>query len=227
MVILVVGDVDPQKVFEEVDAGIKPTKPQAEIKRIFPSEPDKLNTDYAEQALALSMPQFQMGFKDTQLRTRGQACLINEVSIKLLLEMIMGKSSELYNKLYGEGIINSSFDFDYTGEENYAFSLFGGESKDPVMARDKIAEEISKIINKGLSKDSFERIKRAMKGRLIRQLNSIERISHQFISVYFKDINIFDYIDIYDKITFESINEVLKQHFNIDNLALSVIKPVK
>jgi len=45
--------------------------------------------------------------------------------------MIMGRSSSLYNELYNEGLINNTFDFDYTIEENYAYSAFGGESKDP------------------------------------------------------------------------------------------------
>lgn len=227
MIILVVGDVDPTSVFEMVEKGIETKESKPEIKRIFPEESARLNKAYIEQKLEVSTPLCQMGFRDTQLRTRGRDCLINEVSVKLLLEMIMGKSSKLYNKLYAEGLINGTFDFDYTGEENYAFSMFGGESPDPAGLRDRIAEEITKIQREGLDRGSYERIRRAMKGRFIRKLNSVENISYQFISVYFKDINIFDYIDIYDKITFESVNEVLKRHFNTDNLALSVIKPVK
>ena len=64
-----------------------------------------------------------------------------------------------------------------------------------------------------------------MTGKFIRALNSVERISHAFISVYFKGVIIFDYFDVYDKITFEYVNEIFKEHFRLDNLALSVIKP--
>lgn len=225
MVILVVGDVDPEKVFEQVESGIKPSRPQQEIKRIFPSEPAKINMNYAEQVLAVSMPQFQLGFKDTDFNSKGVECLKREVAVKLILDMIMGRSSEFFNKLYGEGLLNTTFEFDYTIEESYAFSIFGGESSDPAAVRDRMSENIKSIMKKGLNKEDYERIRRAMFGRFIKQLNSIERISHTFISVYFKGVNIFDYLGVYDKITIEYVNEVFRQHFNLDNLALSVIKP--
>lgn len=225
MVILVVGDVEPQSVFEQVASSIKPAKPQNEIKRIFPNEPAGVFKNYAEQVLAVSMPQFQMGFKDNKLDTKGFEALRQEVAMKLLLEMIMGRSSELYNNLYSEGLLNSSFDYDYTIEECYAFSIFGGESSEPLAVKSRLLEAISMLKKNGLEKGSYERIKKAMFGRFMRQLNSIERISHNFISVYFKGMSIFDYLGVYDKITIEYVNEIFYQHFNEDNLALSVIKP--
>ncbi len=225
MVILVVGDVEPEKVFQQVQSGIKPVGPQAEIKRIFPSEPAKVNQSYIEQALAVSMPQFQMGFKDGKFNSKGIECLNREVAVKLLLEMIMGRSSEFFNRLYEEGLLNNTFDFDYTIEESYAFSIFGGESSNPSAVRDKLVESLRDIRRKGLDKQSYERIRKAMYGRFMKQLNSIERISHTFISIYFKYVNIFDYLSVYDKITFEYVNQVFYEHFDLDNLALSVIKP--
>jgi Predicted Zn-dependent peptidases len=225
MVILVVGDVEPQSVFEHVAASIKPVKPQGEIKRIFPEEKASINKKYTEQVLAVSMPQFQMGFRDNKLDTKGVENLKQEIAVKILLEMLMGRSSEFYNTLYNEGLLNSSFEYDYTIEENYAFSVFGGESSDPLAVRDRFSDVLNKVARNGLDKESYERIKKAMFGRTIRQFNSIERISHNFISVYFKGVNIFDYLGVYDKITIEYMKEIFDGHFNLDNLAVSVIKP--
>ncbi|MCR4434574.1 MAG: pitrilysin family protein [Clostridiales bacterium] len=227
MVVLVVGDVDPQSVFEQLEASIKETRSKQEIKRIFPEEEKGVNTHYIEQSLEVSTPLFQMGFKDHMFELKGTDLLKHEVAVKLLLEMIMGKSSGLYNRLYGEGLINSTFEFDYTIEENYAFSMFGGESAHPDRVRERILDEIEHLRKNNLDKSSYERIKKAMVGRLLRQLNSVERISHLFISVYFKDVNLFDYFDVYDKITFEYISEVFREHFNREHMALSVVKPVK
>lgn len=227
MVVLVVGDVDPEKVFEQVERSIKTTQSKAEIKRVFPpEEPTSVNQEYIEQKLAVATPMFQMGFKDSRLDSKGLESLKREIAVKLLLEMIMGRSSSLYNQLYNEGLITSNFDFDYTIEENYAFSVFGGESPDPLKVRDRISETIRNLQKNGLDKSGYERIKRAMTGRFLRQFNSVERISHTFITVYFKGVNIFDYFDVYDKITLEYVNGIFKEHFNLDNLALSVVKPV-
>lgn len=226
MVMLAVGDVDPQKTFEEVERSIESKQVKEAIERLFPEEPAGVGKNYVEQRLAVSLPLFQMGFKDSGFNSRGQDALKREIAVKLLLEMIMGKSSELYDRLYGEGLINTSFDFDYTIEESYAFSMFGGESTDPQKVREHIIKEIDRYKKNGLSRDDFERIRKAMKGRFIKQLNSVERISHLFIPTYFKGSQMFDYYEVYDKITFEYINEVFERHFNFENMALSVIKPV-
>ena len=226
MVILVVGDVDPEKVFGQVEKAIKTTSPIGEIQRIFPQEESKIHKSYVEKKLAISMPMFQAGFRDDSADTKGVEVLKREVAVKLLLDMIMGRSSDLYNDLYNQGLINGSFDYDYTIEENYAFSMFGGESPDPQKVKEMISGAIRGLRESGLDKNHYERIKRSMNGRFIKQMNSVERISHSFISVYFKEVNLFDYLEVYDKITFEYVNEVFNSHFNLEKLALSVIKPV-
>jgi predicted Zn-dependent peptidase len=88
-----------------------------------------------------------------------------------------------------------------------------------------ILGELEKINKQGLDIESYERIKRSMTGKFIKSLNSVERISHAFISVYFKGVILFDYFDVYDKITFEYVKEVYHEHFKEENLAVSVIRP--
>lgn len=226
MIIVVVGDVDAKKVFEQIEQSITTNTSKPEIKRIFPDESDKINKSYVEQKLAVSMPLFQMGYKDTTSCSKGMDCLMREIAIKILLEMIMGRSSKLYNELYNEGLINNSFEFDYTIEANYAYSAFGGESKEPLKVKERLLEEIKSLEQKGLQRETYERIRKAHKGRFVKQLNSVERIAHNFVSVYFKEVNIFDYMEVYDKISFEYVNKVFREHFTPDKLAMSVIKPV-
>ncbi len=225
MVILVVGDVNPNEVFAQVEKSIKTAEGAGEIKRIFPEEANRIHKEYVEQTLAVATPLFQMGFRDDRLPGKGIEALRQEIAVKLLLEMIVGRSSKLYNDMYAEGLINSTFDFDYTLEETYGFSMFGGESRDPLKVKERILAEIKSFAEKGLDQNSFERVRKAMQGRFVRQMNSIERISHLFMSVYFKGANLFDYLDVYDKITFEYVNEIFGSHFTMDKMALSVIKP--
>ncbi len=225
MIVLVVGDVEPEKIFEQVSKNIKTRESKGEIKRIFPDEPDKINKDYIEQSMSVSTPLFQMGFLDKAGFT-GRDLIMRDAAVTILLDMIMGRSSELYDRLYNEGLINSSFDFDYSIEESYAHSVFGGESTDAIRVKQEIIEEINRLKSKGLDNSAFERIKRAKLGRFLRQLNSVQGISHSFISVYFKKVYVFDYAQIYDKITFEYIKKVFDEHFTMDNLALSIVKPV-
>jgi len=225
MVILVVGDVDSNAVFDMVEKAIKQTEKKDEIQRIFPEEPKGVYKSYTEQRLAVSMPMFMMGFKDEVVATKGKECLRREVGMKILLEMILGKSSGLYNKLYSLGLINNTFETDYTAEETYAYSSIGGESKNPEQVKQLLVEELERIKKEGLDRKIFERIKKSMQGRYLRSFNSIENVSHLFMSVYFKNVNIFDYADVYDTISFEEVANIFGSHFNMDKLALSVVLP--
>lgn len=226
MIILVVGDVEPEGVFEKIEAAIAKKDKRAPIKRIFPEEPEMINKSYVEQSLAVSIPLFQMGYRDNINTEDGLELLKREVAVKLILNMLAGRSSELYEELYGDGLINSTFGVDFNIEKGYGFSVLGGESTDPHAVKERFLSTVDYAKKNGLDRDSYDRLLKSMIGRYMRQFNSVERISHSFISVYFKGVNLFDYLDVYDKITFEYVNQVFQEHFNIQNMALSVIKPL-
>ena len=215
-----------RSVFSMVEASIIKKDAKPEIHRIYPDEPDKINKDYVEQSLAVSMPIFQMGYRDNRLCGDGTDMLMREVAVKLLLDMLIGRSSVLYEQLYGEGLLNATFETDFTIEKGYAFSALGGESPDPAKVRDRFCQAVENMKKTGLDADAYERLVKSALGRYMRRFNSVERISHLFISVYFKGVNVFDYLKVYDKITLKYVNEVFEEHFKPDNLAISVIRPV-
>lgn len=227
MIILVVGDVDEKEIFRQVHEKIQTRERHEEINRIFPEEIEEVHKPYIEETLEVSASIFQMGFKDTWSFQPGREALEREIAVKLLLEMIMGKSSHWFQQMYDEGILNHTFDFDYTQEAQYAFSMFGGESEKPQIVKERLVQELNKMKEQGLIKEDFERIKKSLTGKFVKTLNSVEKISHAFISVYFKGVILFDYFDVYDKITFEYVDKVFKEHFKLENLAMSVIMPNK
>ena len=224
MVVTVVGDVDHKQVFEQIEKNIKSASNSSEIERIYPQESDGLNKKYIEQNMPVPTPLFYTGFKDVNFKLQGSEILKYELAIKLLLSMIIGRSSELYNKLYDGGLINSNFETDFSIEKSYAYSMIGGESKNPEAVKDRIVKEIRKIRDNGLDSNTYERLLKASKGRFLRQMNSIESISRMFINLYFKGVSMFDYLDVYDTIGFDYISDVFDSHFDIERMALSVIK---
>lgn len=226
MIILVVGDVDPESVFSRVEKLLEKKDARPQIKRIFPAEPEKINKDYVEQSLAVSTSIFQMGYRDNDLNGDRIELLMHEVAVKVLLDMLIGRSTLLYDQLYTEGLINTSFDTDFTIERDYAFSMLGGESRDPMMVMERFCKSVEEVRKRGLDRKGYDRLIRSMLGRYMRQFNSVERISHSFISVYFKGVNMFDYLRVYDKISFDYINEVFEKHFRRENMAMSIIKPI-
>lgn len=224
MVVTVVGDVDHKQVFEQIEKNIKTTTKTAEIKRIFPEESESINKKYVEQKMPVSTPLFYTGFKDNNFNLQGIEILKYDLAVKLLLSMLVGKSSELYTTLYDKGLINSTFEMDFSIEKSYAYSILGGESINPEAVRESIVKEIKKLRDNGLDPQIFDRLVKASKGRYLRQMNSVESISRSFINLYFKGVTMFDYLDVYDTISFDYITDVFDKHFDIERMALSVIK---
>lgn len=225
MIFAVVGDVDPETVFKLADEGIIATDNPGEIQKIFPDEPQGHITGLVERNMAVAMPQFQMGIKDNS-RTTGYGLLKRKICLEILLSMLMGRSSLLYNQLYDEGLINQSFGSEATLEESYGFTAWGGQSGEPMKTAERIRESIRKVYKEGLSPQSFERIRKAHEGRFIRSLNSPENISHEFISLYFKGANFFDSARVYGELTLSDIDQVFREHFSMDP-ALSIVWPMK
>ena len=183
-----------------------------------------MHKDYVEQNMAVPTPLFYMGYKDTNFKLEGAEIIRYELAVKLLISMLIGRSSELFGKLYDKGLINSSFESDFSIEDSYAYSMLGGESINPEAVKDSFIKEVTRLKKDGLSHETFDRLLKASKGRFLRQMNSVESISRSFINLYFKGVTMFDYLDVYDTMKFDYISEVFEKHFDSDRLALSVVK---
>lgn len=223
MIIFAAGEIDADSYFGMVDRMIKHKEKREAVKKVLPELEDKVHKDLVEEKMHVSIPLFHMGFYDNKHIEPGIEMLKREVGIRILMEMLAGRSSVLFDRLYGSGLLNNSFEFDYTVEETYAFSAFGGETPDPSLLKKEMLNGINEFVEKGFDRNLFERIRKARLGRFARSFNSIERISHMFIATCFRNANLFDYFDIYDKITYEYVAELAKEHFNPEHFAISVV----
>lgn len=221
MILFTCGNVDIERVIETADKYIKGND-IGDVKCFFPKEPKHINKSEITQKLSVSRPLFAIGFKDTDTGYDGAALLKKDIVTSILLEMISGEGSPLYNRLYDSGLINDSFGSEYEGEPNYGFSSFLGESPDPHKVRDEILKEFSTLT---LSEADFERAKKAEYGGFLRLWNSVENLSNSMVADLFKNINIFDFENVYESITFSDVKARFESHFKAENCVLSVIEP--
>ena len=223
MIICVVGDVDPQRVFDTIGENQKIRQDMPEIKRVYSDEAG-INQEYIEQSMEVATPLFAMGFKEDTKNIVKQPALHN-VGMKILLEMIFGRGSDLYKQLYESGLITSNFDADYAYEGGYSYSLISGESQKPADVKNIISQTIQKYRNQGLDQSNFDRVRKMSLGNFIKLFNSVEGLAHQFVAENFKGINLFDLLEAYNSINIMFVNDILNKHFRLENMALSVVKP--
>ncbi|MCR1850146.1 insulinase family protein [Paeniclostridium sordellii] len=227
MILFVVGDVDAEKVMEiakksnhyDVD------KLKNEIERFYPEEPKTVNEKEIVAEFPISMPMFNIGFKDSDVGMKGKDLLRKEVITEILLDMILKRGSEIFEELYMSGLINDNFGCGFTSQVDYGYTLIGGESNEPRKVKDTIIKYINKYKEDGLSEDDFNRVKKKKIGQFIKYFDSVNFIANNFISYKFKGINLMDYLEVIKQVKFEEVEERLKNHLKEEYCSISIVEP--
>ena len=225
MLLFVVGGVDPQEVIDMVrsNQAKKNYKPQGQIERIFEPEPKQVGEARRESKLAVSLPKCLFGFKETDVGLTGEDLLRRDMTTKLMMDLLFGSSTPLFQKLYDEDLISDSFGHEYNSSPQYAFSAIGGDTKDPDQLLARIREEVDAIVEKGFDAIDFERARKKKIGGYLRMLNSPENIANEFTRQQFRGGDFFNMLPLYESLTLEEVNRRLKEHIRWDQLAISLV----
>ena len=141
----------------------------------------------------------------------------------ILLDIIGGKTSQLYEEMLTDGLINTTFDIEYFEGFGYSAHIFNGESTEPEKVRERINNEIEKMKKQGIDKETFDRIKKKHYGGFIMNFNDIDSLANALIGGYFNGDGLYDQLEVLESITLEDINNRLNA-INIENSSMSIIK---
>ncbi|MFE5319536.1 EF-P 5-aminopentanol modification-associated protein YfmH [Paenibacillus sp. NPDC056579] len=226
MSLFVVGGVKPEEIIELVrqNQAAKDYKPQGNIERYFQQEPASVKQKEKVTVLPVSLPKCLFGCKEPNQTAQGKELLKRELTMKVLLDILLSPSSAIYQKLYDEQLISDNFGTEYNIGENYAFSVVGGDTKDPNLMISRIKDEIDKVKEQGIQASDFERSRKKKIGGFMRQLNSPEAIANEFTKYRFKGIELFDILPVYEEMKLEEVNERLREHFDWNQLAVSIVR---
>lgn len=227
MVLVAIGDLNPAEVIAaaEEELARKGLKEQGEIERIHPEEPAGNRQTEISQKLAVTVPLFALGFKDSSVGERGDALFTKQLTTDLLLHAILGKSSDLFNSLYIDGLVGRKFSYGYSGFPDHGYSVIQGESKDPNAVRERILVALAKLTEQGISEERFELARKVLHGEFLRQLNSVESLANSIAENSFNGIDYLRFPEILDGITLADANAQLREHFAPERAVISTITP--
>ncbi|MDR6124150.1 pitrilysin family protein [Neobacillus drentensis] len=230
MLLFIVGPVDPEKIMNQVreNQAKKDYKNQPEIKRKFEAEP----TQAAEKKQVLEMnvqtSKALVGIKALHVDQMGAEMLKNELTMNVLLDLLFGKSSENYNQLYSEGLIDETFSFDYTQEQGFGFAMVGGDTREP----DQLAERLEKMLldakkNSSITEEQLARAKKKKIGTFLRAVNSPEYIANQFTRYAFNDMNLFDVVPTLENISLQDVQSLAAEVISEERFSVCQVIPKK
>ncbi|WP_098746947.1 pitrilysin family protein [Paenibacillus sp. EZ-K15] len=225
MLLFVVGGVDPVETMNLIrsNQAAKSYEKQGSIERLFDQEPQGVEEKRRESRLAVSLPKCLFGFKEKQVGLTAEEQLRRDLTTKLMMDLLFGSSTELYQQLYDEDLISDSFGHEYNSSPQYAFSAVGGDTKDPDQLLERIRTEVDKLKATGFQVSDFERARKKKMGGYLRMLNSPENIAHEFTRYQFRGVDFFKVLSVYESITIDDVNRRLQEHVDWDQLAVSIV----
>ena len=224
MLLCIVGDVDAGEVAKiaETRLGNPALPPVTRVRRW--QEDMVCNTAYGEKSMDVAMPMFHLGFKCESWEP-GVEATRRELTAELAAEALFGESSPLYQSLYEQGLIDTSFGGGFETIDGMALFTASGDSNDPKAVVDAILAKAKELVETGLEESDFLRMKRSALGRRIRSLDSFDATCYRICAYHFSGFDYFNFPAIYRDITMEDVCNFLKTSITEDRMSLAVIYP--
>ena len=225
MLLCVVGDVEPEAVVRIAEQQLGREALPVGKKQKDWAEPMTCPRPEITAKMEVAMPMFNLAFKCEPLGT-GDGAIREEMVADLAAEALFGESSELYLKLYEEGLIDSSFGGGFETIDGCAMLLCSGDSEDARAVREAILAQAEKLTREGLPEEDYLRMKRSALGRRIRGLDSFDATCFRICAYHFSDFDYFRFPEIYRQITAEEIIAFLARVVRRERCCLSIMEPV-
>lgn len=223
MVLVCVGDMDPERVAAEAEA-IVPAESGAAIERCYGEEDGTPASHEVSETMKVSMPTFLAGYKCPP-QAEGEARLRQSIIGDLACDALFGGSSPLYTRLYEDGTINSTLGGSFNQAPGAAYLLVGGEVAEPGRVLEEITRQAKKLGEEGIDEAFYQQIRRAGYGSMIRSLNSFESIAIGMMEGRFDGYDYYRFPEIFDTVTRADVEAFLRENVTPERAALSVIQP--
>ncbi|RFU71350.1 insulinase family protein [Peribacillus saganii] len=230
MLIFIVGPVDTEETmtFIRQNQESKPFVDLPEIKRHFENEPEEVAEKKRILEMNVQSSKVMVGIKAAKTDLQGIELLKYELAANVLLDILFSKSSNHFDELYSEGLIDQTFSYDYTQEYGFGFAMIGGDTRQPDTLTDKLtAILLNSKSGEGVTEATLNRTKKKKIGSFLRALNSPEYIANQFTRYSFNEMNLFDVVTTLENLTLDDICSVADSLIKESRLTVFQVVPKK
>lgn len=223
MILAVAGNITEQQLIDAVRrAGF--TAEKHDVKRAEISEPDTIC--YAEKSIKMpiSQPLVAIGFKE---KVDGEVTVKQGIIGDIIIDILTGSTSELFNKLYDSNVVNGTFEGEIFSGSDYYSEIISGETNNPQLLVDEVQQAIDKLKENGVTEEQFYISKNAMYGSLIMDFENVEEVATGIVNQHFRGCNAYSTLDAFKEITLDDVNNQLRGMFNIDKRTVFTAYPAE
>src|SRR5699024_4593866 len=226
MGLFVVGNFDVQTLGNLIEKN-QAEKTFADVQALaisVPNEPTQVVTKENTIELPVSIPKVTVGIKESEQQLQGENLLKQELIQQMVLDYLFSQSGPFYETLYQEQLIDDSFEYSTTVEEDYNFTLISSNTSDPNNFVQKVNELLFSKKTMEIDEKIFQMMRNKKIGQMLREMNSLEQIASQFLHYHFSGINYFEIIPFVSSITLEDINNYLNEWITEERLTSFIIE---
>jgi predicted Zn-dependent peptidase len=224
MVLCVVGDVDADEVAAIAEEILPKERHSVAVPDFGPSEPENAIVPLSRREMDVAMTTFQLAFK-CPAPPRGKDFAHQELVAGIAAEMLFGQSSQLYQWLYEDGLIDSSFGGGEEFGSGTAILTCGGDSLDPEEVRNCIINEARFLAENGLDEEAFLRVKRSFLGGRFKHLTSFDGTCFRLCAYHLEDYDYFDFPALFEEVTIDEVRQYIADNVRLEKSSLSIVDP--
>ena len=224
MMLCVMGDVDPEQVCsiarQVLGDEVRPTAEK------IPMPAEELTCPVQEQTVKMkvAMPMFQIGFK-CERAAKGDDTVRQEIVGDLAAEVLFGESSELYLRLYEDGIIDSAFGGGFETISGMGMLSASGDSEEPMAVRDAILAQAKIVAEQPIPEEDFLRMKRSTLGRRIRDLDSFDSTCFRLCAYHLDGFDYFRFPELFAAVSEEEVRQFIRMAVKEEHCSICIIEP--
>ena len=208
MVFLLTGDFDPEVTFSEIKQKQEKLDYKSNLQIAEALIPYHQVLKTSSTTMEVTMPKLAIGYRGPKL-SNNQSLLRQKIALRVYFAMILGWTSQTYQKLYESGEIDDSFDFDLEAHPEFQFIIISLDTKVPIAMSNKIRQYLRNAKDsEDLSEKHLQTVKKELYGEFLRNMDSLDSLSNQFVNYFTEDETYFDFPNLLFNLTFEDILKV-------------------
>jgi len=176
----------------------------------LPSETKRARRRAVTLRLPVHRPRVILAFKDRPPPRNPREQLRLELASGVALDCLFGNSGSIFLRLYEAGLVDDSFSGSYTAEGSFAFAMAGGETDDAGKLRAALDRELGEALERGITKEEFERTRNKALGGYARAFNSPERIAQMLVTHHLRGTTVKDFREILFELTPVEVNRRMR-----------------
>ena len=195
-----------------------------EVERLHTDEPDEINYTEKSINMPVSVPLIAVGFKE---KMSSPVTISEELCGEIIMDVLTGSTSKLFNKLYDLNIVNGTFEGEVFSGTDYYATIISGETAYPDVLLKEIEMAIDELKKEGIGEEDFLTSKNSMYGSMIVDFENVEEVATSIANNHFKGRTAYTAIETLSKITLDDVNSQLQTMFRPDKRTVFTVMPME